>query len=48
MAPLHADQPVEIRVEAAGYQPWALAIRGGGKDKRMERPVRMVPVEPKA
>jgi hypothetical protein len=45
---LRADQPSEIRVEAAGYQPWALAIRGGRKDKRMEGPVRMVPVEPKA
>jgi hypothetical protein len=40
--PLRADRPVELRVEAAGYQPWGLAIRGGGKDKRIEGPVRMV------
>jgi hypothetical protein len=36
----------ELPAEAAGYQPWALAIRGGGKDKRMEGPLRMAPVEP--
>jgi hypothetical protein len=35
-----------VMMEAAGCQPWALAIRGGGKDTRMERPLRMVSVEP--
>jgi hypothetical protein len=48
MVPLHGDRPTQIRVEGVGYQPWALAIPGGGKDKRMEGPVRMVAVEPKA
>jgi hypothetical protein len=44
---LRADRPIEIWVAATGYQPWALAIRGGGTDKRMEGPVPMVPVETK-
>jgi hypothetical protein len=45
VVPLRADQPTELRVEAAGYQPWGVTIRGGGKDKRMEGPVWMVPEE---
>jgi hypothetical protein len=46
--PLYADRRIELRVEAAGYQPWALSIRGGGTDKRMEGSVRIVSVEPTA
>jgi len=36
----------DLRVEAAGYEPWALAFRDGGTGKRLEGPVRMVPAEP--
>jgi hypothetical protein len=42
---MRSDRPTELRVEAAGYQWWRIAIRGGGKDKSLVLPVRMVPVE---
>lgn len=34
--------PAEIRVAAPGYQPWGIRPRGGGTDKVMSRPVRLV------
>lgn len=44
--PMYADRRIELRVEAVGYQPWAFGIRGSGKDKRLDVPVRMVPAKP--
>jgi len=41
---LHADRRTELRVEAPGYEPWALLVRGGGGSQRMEGPVLLIPV----
>lgn len=37
--PLSADRRIELRVEVVGYKPWAVTIRGRGKDQRIEGPV---------
>ena len=41
---LHLDRRTELRVEAPGLAPWALLIRGGGENQRMEGPVLLIPV----
>ena len=41
---LHADRRTELRVEAPGYEPWALLVRGGGGNQRMVGPVPLIPV----
>ena len=41
---LHVDRRTELRVEAPGYEPWDLRVRGGGGSQRMERPARLTPV----
>ncbi len=41
---LHVDRRTELRVEAPGYEPWALQFRGGGGNQRMEGPVRLMPI----
>ena len=45
---LHVDRRTELRVEAPGYEPWALLIRGGGENQRMEGPILLVPIPPTA
>ena len=41
---LHADRRTELRVEAPGYEPWALPVRGGGGSQRMVGPVLLIPI----
>jgi len=41
---LHADRRTELRVEAPGYEPWALLVRGGGGNQRMVGPVLLIPI----
>ena len=41
---LHADRRTELRVEAPGYEPWALLVRGGGGNQRMVGPVPLMPI----
>jgi hypothetical protein len=44
---LRADRLTQVRVEALGYQPWQLALRGGAAaNKKMEGLIRLVPVRP--
>ena len=45
---LHVDRRTELRVEAPGYKPWAILIRGGGENQRMEGPVLLVAIPPTA
>jgi hypothetical protein len=44
---LRVDKLTQVRVEAPGYEPWQLELRGEAMtDKKMEGPMRMVPVKP--
>ena len=44
---LRVDRLTDVRVEAPGYEPWRLGVRGRvGDNKKMEGPIRLVPVKP--
>jgi hypothetical protein len=43
---LATDRLTEICVEALGYYPWGVAVRGGGKGQRMEGPIKLIPIKP--
>jgi hypothetical protein len=43
--PLHRDRRTEIRVTAAGYTDWAIAVTGGTV-RRLDGPVRLHPLPP--
>ena len=36
----------EIRIEAPGYHPWGIAVKGGGEGHRIEGPIQLIPIEP--
>jgi hypothetical protein len=49
VAPANASELAVIaQVALLAVFVWGLSIRGGGKDKRLEGPVRLVPVKPDA